>query len=662
MNDGSSGIFDPVQWSIKTEKNSSGEYSVIFISTIEKGWHIYSQHLERNDGPIPTVFQFRPNEKIELNGTVKEGNPLKSYDPNFMMTLNYYEGVANFTQKLRVKEEPVTLEASVTFMVCHEEHGCLPDKTLHYRIHLPSGLVSPFDPETESNTLEVKSGFRYFLPTVNTDAPLVTDCGLVSGEPEKNSSLWQLFVLGFLGGLFALLTPCVFPMIPLTVSFFTKGSQTRKQGLTRASVYGLFIFLIYVLLSLPFFVFDQIDENILNNISTNVPLNVFFFVIFVVFAISFFGYFEITLPASLANKMDSASNTGGMIGSFFMALTLAIVSFSCTGPILGSLLAGSLSKGGAIQLTAGMGGFGLALGIPFALFAAFPGMLKSLPKSGGWLNSVKVVLGFIELALALKFLSQADLVDHWGVLKYELFMGLWIAIFALTALYIFGIIRFPHDSKIKKFSPFRIGFGIIVTTLTLYLASGFRYDEKHNTYKSLSLLSGLAPPVGYSWVYPKDCPHNLDCEHDYDLALERSKRENKPLFVDFTGYACVNCRKMEEHIWIEPDVLEILSRDFIVVSLYVDDKKELPEELQEKYTSMRTGATKNIRTYGDKWAAFQIETFNRNSQPLYCILTPDEKLVNKPAGFTSDKDEYKQWLVCGRDAAKQEMTQTASSR
>jgi thiol:disulfide interchange protein DsbD len=465
--------------------------------------------------------------------------------------------------------------------------------------------------------------------------------------------MWQLFFLGFLGGLVALLTPCVFPMIPLTVAFFTKGNKDRKKGIFQALIYGGFIFLIYILLSMPFHFLDQINENILNDISTNVPLNIVFFVIFIVFALSFFGLFEITLPAGLANKMDKNAEAGGLLGAFFMALTLAIVSFSCTGPILGSLLAGSLAKdGGAIQLTVGMGGFGLALGIPFALFAMFPGMMKSLPKSGGWLNSVKVVLGFLEVALALKFLSQADLVVHWNLLKYEVFMGLWVVIFFGMYLYLIGAIKFSHDSPIQKFSKFRIVFTTLVGMWVVYLASGLMLNEKGTSYNALSLMSGLAPPTGYSYAYPSDCPHGLLCEHDYNVALERARKEGKPLFVDFTGYACVNCRKMEEHVW--PQVLDLLQNEFIVVSLYVDDKQELPAELKETVVTKWAGIEKEIETYGDLWSAFEIETFNNNSQPMYAIIDPmtegREELMNPIKSGIVETSEFRAWLEEGLQA------------
>ncbi|MEY3398648.1 MAG: hypothetical protein RL220_1242 [Bacteroidota bacterium] len=647
------GIKNPVSWNFSTISRGNNQYTVRIKATVAPGWHTYSIVPTEAGGPAPTEISFRDSTAITFNGPLRESATIKKYDKMFMTDVMFFSDSAVFEQDITITDPTVnSIKGSVKGMACNDE-SCVPVPPVYFMIDLLTGNGVEISPE-QANTESGPAKFRYQIPGLNFEQPYKTDCGTVVTGAKKGDSLWTIFFLGFIGGLIALLTPCVFPMIPLTVSFFTKGSGSRRQGMIRAITYGSFIFIIYLLLSLPFHLLDSVDENILNNISTNVTLNIIFFVIFIVFAISFFGYFEITLPSSIANRADSASNVGGLAGSFFMALTLAIVSFSCTGPILGSLLASSLSKdGGAIQLTAGMGGFGAALGIPFSVFAAFPSMLKSLPKSGGWLNTVKVVLGFLEVALALKFLSNADMVAHWDFLKYELFMGLWVIIFLLMAVYLFGKIKFPHDSPIKKLSRFRLGFAIAILIWTGYLATGFRFNEKSGTYHSLSALSGLAPPPGYSWIYPIHCPHNLDCEHDYLAGLERARKEGKPLFLDFTGYACVNCRKMEENVWIEPQILDKLKNDVIVVSLYVDDKKELPAELQEIYTSAKTGKTREIKTYGDRWATFQIETFVNNSQPWYVMLSPDEQLLTHPVGYTPKVEEYEKWLNCGIDAYKE---------
>jgi thiol:disulfide interchange protein len=457
--------------------------------------------------------------------------------------------------------------------------------------------------------------------------------------------------LGVAGGLLALLTPCVFPMIPLTVSFFTKSSSNRRKGFRNATMYGAFILLVYLLLSVPFHLMEGISSGILNDISTNVYLNVAFFLIFLFFAFSFFGYYELTLPASWANKASSAEGIGGIIGIFFMALTLALVSFSCTGPILGSLLAGALTaEGGALQLSAGMGGFGLALALPFAVFAAFPSMMNALPKSGGWLNTVKVTLGFLELALALKFLSNADLVKHWAILKIEPFLGLWILIFLGLGLYLFGFLRFPHDSPVKKLSWGRIGLGALSFAFVLYLASGFLYNDRAGTFRSLKLLSGLAPPAGYSFFHPSDCPQNLNCFKDLNEGLAYAREVDKPVMIDFTGYACVNCRKMEEHVWPEGQVYSTLKNDYVLISLYTDDKKPLPEDQQRKVEGFYGSRDNVIRTYGHKWQYFQDRYFGAVAQPYYVLITPDGELLNNPVGYTPDANEYARFLECGKDA------------
>ena len=443
-------------------------------------------------------------------------------------------------------------------------------------------------------------------------------------------------------------------MIPLTVSFFTKkGDQNTKSSISKALLYGFFILAVYLILSTPFHLLDSINPDILNDISTNVWLNVIFFIIFVFFAFSFFGFYELTLPASWTNKTTQGEDVGGIFGIFFMALTLAIVSFSCTGPILGSLLAGSLtSDGGAWQLTAGMAGFGLALGLPFALFAAFPGWLNSLPKSGGWLNTTKVVLGFLELALAFKFLSVADLVQHWNILKIEPFLIIWIIIFAGLALYLFGKIKFPHDSPIKKLSFLRISSAILVTAFTIYLVSGFRVKEDTQTFTPLTLLSGLAPPVGYSFLYPNDCPNNLDCFKDLKEGIAYAEKVNKPIMLDFTGYGCVNCRKMEEHVWPLERIDNYLRNDYVLISLYVDDKKLLPTD-QQIYVNRINGGTRKLEDYGDKWANFQTQFFQNNSQPYYILLSPNGKtILNEPVAYTPNEEEYAQFLECGLEVLK----------
>ncbi|HLY68500.1 MAG TPA: cytochrome c biogenesis protein CcdA, partial [Puia sp.] len=492
----------------------------------------------------------------------------------------------------------------------------------------------------------VRATARIKINSFDIDHP-VNKCG---DDTAQGKGLWKIFLLGLVGGFIALLTPCVFPLIPLTVSFFTKQSANNKKGAGNAMVYGFFIFLIYILLSIPFHLLDHLDPEILNNISTNIWLNLLFFVIFVVFAISFFGYFEITLPGSVTNAAGAKSGAGNLAGIFFMALTLAVVSFSCTGPILGSLLAGALSNnGGAVQLSFGMGGFGFGLALPFALFAMFPGWLHSLPKSGGWLNSVKVVLGFLELAMAIKFLSNADLVEQWGIIKRELFIGFWILAGLCILLYLLGKIKFPHDSPLNKFSRTRMAFIIVFAVFTIYLIPGITNTPLAN----LKLISGFPPPLCYSiYTNPVNCEKGVEpMKDDYETALRLAKKEHKPLLIDFTGWACVNCRRMEENVWTDPDVKQLMQNEFIVVSLYVDERKNLPAVEQHIFTTI-DGSQKKIITVGDKWATFQSENFNAVSQPQYAIISTDEKALTKTKYYTPDAQEFAAWLKCGLEASR----------
>jgi len=477
---------------------------------------------------------------------------------------------------------------------------------------------------------------QILIKSLDISSP-VNNCGIT--RTEQKSGLWSIFLLGFLGGLVALLTPCVFPMVPLTVSFFTKKAG-EGRGTGNAVLYGFFIFLIYVAFSIPFHLIGKVSPSIYNDISTNIWLNIAFFAIFIVFAISFFGYFEITLPSGMANTANAKQGTN-LLGIFFMALTLAIVSFSCTGPILGTLLVGTASEG-PWPLTAGLAGFGLALGLPFALFAMFPQWLHSLPKSGGWLTTVKVFLGFIELALALKFLSNADLVAHWGILPRELFFGIWVLIGLALFVYLSGYIKFPHDPSRPAIGIFRRVMSIVVLLFTLYLLPGVTNTRMSN----LSLVSGFPPPNCYS-IYdnPVNCEEPLK---DYDEALKLAKQTGKPILVDFTGWACVNCRKMEENVWTKPEVKALMEK-YILVSLYVDDKKKLPASQQFVYTSLDSSQRKII-TVGDKWSTFQAENFKVSSQPWYVALSPEGKLLTPPIGYTPDFNAYSLWLKCGLEA------------
>ncbi len=640
---GGEGIFTPVIWKAFSESLGNNEYLVTLKAVVEEGWHIYAQVLDSEDGPLPTVFTFQPQEGVEYLGKVEEGTPIREYDPNFMMDLDFFEGSPEFKQKLRYNvDTPPVIQCSVDFMTCNDER-CLPPELVEFEVDLSSG-IGKVKTADEGAVIIDPNQIIPQLENLDLTNP-VGECG----ETEAITNIWMVFIFGFIGGLIALLTPCVFPMIPLTVSFFTK-SGVGKSGLTQALLYGFFIFLIYALLSLPFHF--GTDPEKLNEIATSITLNIIFFVVFVVFAISFFGYFEITLPNSFVNKVDSASSVGGMMGIFFMALTLALVSFSCTGPILGTVLGNSL-KNGPWPVTAAMSGFGIALGLPFAVFAAFPKWLNSLPKAGGWLNSVKVVLGFIELALAVKFLSNADLVMQWHLLERETFFLIWTVLGLGLVAYLLGFIRFPHDSPIKKLGLTRLAFAGIFLAFTIYIAPGVLKNKpwEHD------LLSGFPPPTcvphgSYSW-YSDICSDKFHPEFDdFYAAQEKARELGKPILIDFTGWACVNCRKMEETVWTDPDIRAILEKEFVVVSLYVDDKVELPEDQQGgyPYNNGTEIVEKKIRTIGNKWATFQTHTFLNNSQPYYIMLSPDGTLLGNPVGYTPNKEEYLNYLKCGLTA------------
>lgn len=634
-----SGIEDPIEWKAAVEQENDSIYTLIFTAFLEEGWHLYSQEeVDIDIAPIPTAFSYEEIPgKYELLGPTEEPDVPAMYDAVFEADITYFENEAVFRQKVKILDpKDLLITAEVYFSVCDDEK-CLPPDTQRFTISIEDReIVEGF------TNLEVTDKDQLYTEALNIN---VKGVGGVELEEEESSGYMTIFFLGFIGGLIALLTPCVFPMIPLTVSFFTKGAGTRKKGLVNAIMYGVFIFIIYLLLSLPFHLLDSLDPEILNNISTNTTLNIIFFLIFIFFAFSFFGFYEITLPTSWSSKMDDkASSFGGIVGVFFMALTLAIVSFSCTGPILGSLLGSSLTTdGGATQLSFGMGGFGLALALPFGLFALFPNWLNSLPKSGGWLNSVKVVLGFIELALAFKFLSNADLVEHWGILKREIFIGIWVIVGIGLLLYLFGILRFPHDGPKTKLSKGRIFLGIVTLAFVVYLIPGLT----NTSHANLKLLSGFPPPLFYS-VYEKDTegPLGLKAYKDFDEGVEAAKEENKPILLDFTGWACVNCRKMEEQVWSDPAVYEVMKNEFILISLYVDDRKELSEEQKFNYQKP-DGGIKEIKTIGDKWATFQTLNFKNNSQPFYVLLDENMNMLNKPVGYTPDSEEFRQWLEEG---------------
>ncbi len=664
-------IKDPVKFKYNINPLPNGVYEAVLTATIEKNWHIYSKDLPPDSG-IPTEMKLSSKEGIQLiGGVVEVGKKHDEFSEAFGAQIVYFSDLVLFKQKFKLKNsaKPATVAAEITYQTCNDR-VCLAPNTLEFEqkisVTTTQNAVAENITETEKisenpvtkDSIIVNTAPETAVATsASTVAPEqkglkissldfqnpLTDCGME--KQENNENFWTYLLLGFFGGLIALLTPCVFPMIPLTVSFFTKGSKDQAKGKRDAFIYGFFILLIFVLLSVPFHIIDGIAGNIFNQISTSVWLNVTFFLIFIFFAGSFFGYYDITLPSSIANKSSKAEDAGGLIGIFFMALTLVIVSFSCTGPILGSLL-GSAVTGSAnvpMLLTFALAGFGLSWAIVFGLLALFPQALQSLPKSGGWMNTVKVVLGFIELGLALKFLSKADLVSKTFFLKRELFIVLWILISIGLVLYLFGKIKFPHDDKKQKISLTRKIFGLLGISFIVYLIQGLIPAER----PKLQMLSGILPPINVSYLHnEEDGILGMHPEHDYFKAIELAKKENKPVLIDFTGYGCENCRKMEEFVWSEPDILPILQNDVVLASLYVDDKEELPENEQTKI-DMGNGQMKKIKTIGDKWSMFQQVNFNNNSQPHYVLVSPDGKVINTPVSGYMPKEDFKNFLNCG---------------
>ena len=655
-------IYDPVDWSFSKQQISQNTYELTFIADIEPGWALYSNDIYNNGidceieiCPIPVSFEFNNEKDSEgyynlIGGVVEiDENKLVSQDPIFLMEVTKFTKRATFKQIIESDANNFNVTGYLTFMAC-DDTKCLPPTDIDFVFEF--GESKEQDAKIENlditNSIETNLALYGFQPEEIKNQS--SDCNSQNDTviEDEDKSLLSIFLLGIIGGFLALLTPCVFPMIPLTVSFFTKKNEDEK-GVFNALMYGFFIFLVYIILSIPFHLLDSVNPDILNDISTNIYLNILFFLVFLVFAFSFFGYFELTLPSSWTSKSAGQESRAGFVGIFFMAVTLAIVSFSCTGPILGTLLAGSLSgDSGAWELTAGMGGFGFALGLPFALFAMFPNVLSRLPQSGGWLNTIKVSLGFIELALALKFLSNADLVAHWGILKIELFLALWFVIFLLLGIYLIGKIRFPKEIKPEKISVLRLTSALIAFGFSIYLASGLLYDKEKQSYNALSLLSGLAPPLGYSYFSPKDCPNDLECFKDLKTGLEYAKKMDKPILLDFTGYACVNCRKMEEHVWPLPEVDKVLRENFILISLYVDDKKQLPENQKVFVERTNGNGLRKLENYGHKWAHFQARYFGVNSQPFYLLMDPNTlQILNDPVGYMPDASEYVSFLECG---------------
>jgi len=628
---------NPIEVETSVKKISDNEYDLIFNLYIDEDWHLYSQY-NPEDASLPMTIKPSEGETgYSLIGKAVESETVTEFSEIWGVDEIFFVEEAILTQRIKVDNADIRqVSLNIEAQVCKE--FCLPYDG-DFTFAIDGGEVVNTVAEVDDKSKALANSLKLDLKN-----PEILNSETAKTEKEEGSTgLAKIFLLGFAGGLLAFLTPCVFPLVPLTVSFFTKQSEKKSKGITNSIMYGIFIIAIYVILSLPFHFLDSLDPEIFNKISTNIWLNIFFFVVLLIFAGSFFGFYSLTLPSSWSTKLDNASGIGGIIGIFLMALTLAIVSFSCTGPILGSLLAGSLtSAGGPMQLTAGMGGFGAALALPFAFFALFPSLLKSLPKSGYWLGMVTVLLGFIELALAFKFLSNADLVAHWNVFKREIFIGIWAFIALLAALFLFGIIKFPV-SKGKGVNFIRIILGLIVLGGAVYLAPGVLKNPTWN----MNALSGFAPPQFYS-IYEQDnnCPLALDCFKDFDEGIAYAKSVDKPVLLDFTGWACVNCRKMEENVWSDPNIYSTLKKDYVLISLYVDDnEKTLPLDQQFDFVKP-SGKIKRITTYGDKWSTMQTVNFKNASQPYYVLMDSDLKVLNKPEQYT-DVTSYYKWLKDG---------------
>ena len=608
---------DPITFETKVKKISENTFELVTTANIQNKWRLYSQNL-LSGGAIPTEFIFdNKSQSIKLIGDVSESQSITKFDPIFQIEQSYFENQSTFTQLIETNKIIDNIPAVIAYQACDDVVCIFREANLIFNFDGSTLAIENVDLTSDiyenNNALAIDLKNTELLSTINDSSALTSN------------SYLNLFILGFIGGLLALLTPCVFPMIPLTVSFFTS-NKSEQNPKFNAIIYGLFIVGIYLSLSIPFHFLDSIDPEILNSISTNAGLNIFFFVVFILFAFSFFGFYEITIPSKWVNSIDSKSNSiGGYIGVFFMALTLVLVSFSCTGPILGSLLVGSISsQGGAIQLTIGMLGFGVALALPFTIFALFPNLLTTLPKSGRWMNTFKVILGFLELGFAFKFLSNADLVEHWGILKREVFIGIWVLISFSFSLYLLGLYKFPHESKNVVTSKFNLILGFFVLGFSVYLFPALL----QNGSDKARILSGFTPPAFYS-IYSKsnDCPLGFTCFKDFDSGLSYAKSQNKPILLDFTGWACVNCRRIEENVWTDPEVYSLINDNFVLISLYVDDRKELDVKdfIRLKYKS---GKEKIIKTVGEKGATFQAINFKSASQPYYVLLDNNLRILN----------------------------------
>ncbi|WP_118193622.1 protein-disulfide reductase DsbD family protein [Albibacterium indicum] len=686
-------IYDPVDWKFSVKDVNGENATLVITANIEPGWHVYSQFIDEG-GPIPTSFKFEPDDGYSIVGTVKESpEAISAFDPNFNMQIAWHKTKVDFTQKIKLNEPKLTVSGTLEFMTCNDTN-CLPPEEVPFSVVVDASasFTKPNSAPLETtNTAEAVEQV-VAAPTINGSDTLEKDSvadsavtivdnavsidsnsvdslqSVSSNNPDDTSEergLWAIFVAGLIGGFAAFLMPCIYPMVPLTTSFFTKQSGSRRKGIWNAIIYGLSIIVIYVALGMVITLI--FGASALNQAASSAWFNLAFFVIIVIFAVSFLGAFEITLPSRFVNKIDSQSNRGGLIGIFFMAFTLALVSFSCTGPIIGYLLVEAVSKGSLLGPAVGMFGFSVALAIPFIIFALFPAFLKEMPKSGGWLNTIKVSLGFLELALAFKFLSNVDLAYHWGILDREVFLAIWIVIFAIFGFYLLGKIRLSEADEIKIISLPRLFVAMLILTFTVYMIPGLwgaplkgisawlppqptqDFDLNKLTYGGLT----NADPKGTTGAEKKysdifHAPHGLDAYYDYNEGLAYARSVNKPVLIDFTGWSCVNCRKMEASVWPEPEVLRRLKEDYVLISLYVDDRTELDES--EKYVSEFSG--KKISRVGQKWSDMQAAVYGTNSQPYYVIVDHDGNKLVPPQAFNLDVRNYVDFLDSGVEMFK----------
>lgn len=668
-------VKNPAQWSYSVVSNGDGSWrwhELKFDVKLEKGWHLYSpyQSYKEGDGPQAAAFKFKPNNSYKLIGKVLDGKVTIIHDAIFDVDVRYYDGKANLVQKIsRISADAFTIKGSVSYQVCSEADGiCIPlEEDFEFKIDADAhqqkinetalNTASPCNCDSQAiyNSFAAAQKNNDSTKVATTSETKTSQTPITAGTigAIDDCSPWQSFWYGIAAGFLALIAPCVYSMLPLTTSFFVKQSKTKSQGIRKALLYGLFIILIFDAIGLIVPALMGADAAYI--IASNVYVNLFLFLLFLVFAFSFLGAFEINLPSSWANKVDSASDRGGVLGIFFMALTLAVVSFSCTVPFIGTLMT-LVAKSEILCPLFGFTGFGLSIALPFVLFAMFPTWLQSLPKSGGWMNTVKVVLGLLEIALAMKFLSNADQVGKWYLVSRELFIAIWIVCFGLMGFYLLGKLKFAHDSVMHHLSVTRTVFAVIVLSFTLYMVPGLWGAP-------VNIIAGFPPPLTEEWsenvnafssssssatsgehkvnsAHSSRCPKGLDnCFHDYEEALAYAKKENKPLLLDFTGWTCLNCRKMEQNVWSKPQVLSLLREKYVLVSLYVDDRDELPADKQYKNKD-----GKLVTTVGKKWLDFEITRYGVNAQPYYVLLDTNEQLLANPVGYTPNVQEYFNYL------------------